>query len=192
MTSQNAEGIGSIQRRLVVGVSTTSYCSHFLWRHKNLKALEAFNDGLLWEWSFSVMGQLDYDAAAVHAVADALVNRLEGAGRLEEAATIVNETMDDAERAIVLWVQAQNWARVIMLTMKHKRSDLLETHFRPAVLEAALAFNVGHNAATEGGLLSQFNTHAARLVAVRAEKLIKQEAEDFGYGTLPSLAARPP
>lgn len=143
------------------------------------KALKAFEDGLCWEWCFSTLAMLEYDDAKVHAVAEAVVSRLEAAGRFAEASTVVLEYMDDPERAVVMQIQAQEWPRAAMLAMKHKRSDLMETHYTPALLEAHATFTEGFG---EGeGLLGQFQKHAARIVVVRQEKLVRQEADAFGH-----------
>ena len=143
------------------------------------KALNAFQQGVCWEWCFSTMAMLDYDDAKVHTVAEAIVARLEAAGRLSEASTVVLEYMDDPERAVVMQIEAKGWPRAAMLAMKHKRSDLIETHFIPAVLEEHERFVGGFGDGE--GLLGQFVKHSARIVVVRQEKLVRMEADAFGH-----------
>jgi len=64
-----------------------------------------------------------------------LVEKLKDAQRHSEAAQILMEYLNDPEEAVVSLIEGHSWFEALRFIELHKRPDLIETHFKPALLE---------------------------------------------------------
>ena len=72
----------------------------------------------------------------------------------------------DHEEAIVVLLEAWQWAESLRLIYHHKRRDLIDSHFVPALLETC-----GSLMETLSALSEQLDRQTARLVIVRENKM---------------------
>ena len=101
----------------------------------------------------------------------ALLDSLKGSRRYAEAARVLLDYAEDPEEAIVTLLEGGSWEEALRLIHFHRRTDLLETHLKPSLLEAHQS-----QMALFESLQSTYLKHTARLVVVRETKRQKQNA----------------
>lgn len=77
----------------------------------------------------------------------------------------------DVEEAIVALLEGSCWEEALRLSHLHRRTDLLETHLKPSLLEAHQT-----QVALFDNLQSTYLRHTTRLAVVREIKRQKQNA----------------
>ena len=101
----------------------------------------------------------------------ALLDSLKNSRRYTEAARVLLDYAEDAEEAIVTLLEGSSWEEALRLIHFHRRTDLLETHLKPSLLEAHQSQVVLFDS-----LSSTYLRHTARLAVVRETKRQKQNA----------------
>lgn len=128
-------------------------------------ALPVFEKCGSWQFAFSVAFQLQLQQPEILRLARSLADILKRRQRYGEAARILCEYASDPEEAIVCLIAGSLWEDCLRLIHTHGRVDLVETHLRPALLEAASG-----SIAETGSWREQFDQYRNRLMVVREEK----------------------
>ncbi|XP_052279525.1 putative elongator complex protein 1 isoform X1 [Dreissena polymorpha] len=128
-------------------------------------ALTSFLACHQWQQVFCMTARLGYTQDREAAVARKLAEELKGRNRHSEAAVVLEQYAGDLEEAIVTLIQGTQWDEASRLMHKHKRTDFVETDFKPRLLESvdALLGNLE-------SMKETFLKHNARLGVVRQEK----------------------
>ena len=95
--------------------------------------------------------------------------------RHAEAARVLLDYGQDHEEAIVVLLEAWQWAESLRLVHHHSRRDLIDSHFVPALLET-----YGSVMETMAALSEQLDRQTARLVTVRESKKVAQDEHLMG------------
>ena len=101
----------------------------------------------------------------------ALLDSLKSSRRYTEAAHVLLDYAEDAEETIVTLLEGSSWEEALRLIHFHRRTDLLETHLKPSLLEAHQS-----QVALFDSLSTTYLRHTARLAVVRETKRQKQNA----------------
>ena len=88
-----------------------------------------------------------------------------------EAARVLIDYADDIEEAIVTLLEGNSWEEALRLIYFFHRTDLLETHLKPSLLEAQQS-----QLSLFETLQSTYLRHTTRLTVVRETKRQKQTA----------------
>ena len=136
---------------------------------KQKDALESFQSGLEWQWAITMSAELQMDETQRHDVMLGLAQRLQGARRFQEAATIAETYLNDPELTIEVQICGKSWMEALMMAQRTNRKDLIETHLKDGVVAEADAILAGFGDA-EGAQMHSFKRHADRLALVRTEK----------------------
>ena len=96
---------------------------------------------------------------------------LKGSRRYSEAARVLIDYAEDVEEAIVTLLEGSGWEEALRLIYFHQRTDLLETHLKPSLLDAHQS-----QMALFESLQSTYVRHVSRLAVVRETKRQKQNA----------------
>ena len=88
-----------------------------------------------------------------------------------ESARVLIDYAEDIEEAIVCLLEGSLWEESLRLLHLHRRTDLVETHVKPGLVDAHSS-----QMALFEELSSTYIRHASRLVVVRETKRQKQNA----------------
>lgn len=101
-----------------------------------------------------------------------------------EATRVLLDYAQDHEEAIVVLLEAWQWAESLRVIHYHKRRDLLDSHFVPALLDTFRSLME-----TLSALSEQLDRQTARLVVVRENKMAAKD-EDLLGGELRIIRGR--
>ena len=91
--------------------------------------------------------------------------------RHSESARVLIDYAEDVEEAVVNLLEGSLWEEALRLIYFHRRTDLLETHLKPGLVEAHAS-----QMSLFEELRSTYVRHASRLAVVRETKRQKQNA----------------
>ncbi|XP_040435018.1 elongator complex protein 1 isoform X2 [Falco naumanni] len=100
------------------------------------KALDAFQNSGSWQQALCMASQLGYTKDKVSSLAQSMAGKLAEQRKHAEAAILLEQYTQDYEEAVVQLLEGALWEEALRLIHKYGRLDILETNFRPAILEA--------------------------------------------------------
>lgn len=100
-----------------------------------------------------------------------VIDSLKASRLYQEAARVLIDYAEDIEEAVVTLLEGNSWEETLRLVYLFHRTDLVETHLKPSLLEA----HQNHLSLFES-LQSTFLRHSTRLAVVREQKRLKQNA----------------
>ncbi|XP_010177962.1 PREDICTED: elongator complex protein 1, partial [Mesitornis unicolor] len=100
------------------------------------KALDAFQNSGSWQQALCVASQLDYTKDELSSLAQTMAGKLVEQRKHAEAAILLEQYTQDYEEAVLLLLEGALWEEALRLIHKYGRLDILETNFKPAILEA--------------------------------------------------------
>ncbi|KAL7988535.1 hypothetical protein Chor_007454 [Crotalus horridus] len=134
------------------------------------KALDAFLISGNWQQALCAAAELCYTEDKLASLARSMAGRLTEKRKYVDAAVLLEQYAKDYEEAILLLLEGTAWDEALRIIYKYNRTDILETNFRPSLLEAQknhLAFLETKKA--------EFSRHRKRLSVVRE---LKQQAQN--------------
>ncbi|KAM6473113.1 elongator complex protein 1 [Liasis olivaceus] len=134
------------------------------------KALDAFLISGNWQQALCAATELCYTEDKLASLARNMARRLAEKRRYIDAAILLEQYAKDYEEAILLLLEGTAWDEALRIIYKYNRTDILETNFRPSLLEAQknhLVFLETQKA--------EFSRHRKRLSVVRE---LKQQAQN--------------
>ncbi|KAK2514103.1 elongator complex protein 1 [Columba livia] len=147
------------------------------------KALDAFQNCGSWQQALCMASRLGYTKDKLSSLARSMTGKLVEQRRHAEAAILLEQYTQDYEEAVLLVLEGSLWEEALRLIHKYGRLDILETNFKPAILEAQksqLTFLDSQKTA--------FLHHRSRLQVVRE---LKQKAceslQDYDMPHCPEL-----
>ncbi|KAI8484997.1 hypothetical protein Bbelb_372430 [Branchiostoma belcheri] len=129
------------------------------------KALQAFEQCCNWRQALFVASRLQYSTQQTAQLALKMAGFLRNNSRQGEAAVLLEQYVQDEEGAIITLLEGNQWEEALRVINKYSRIDIIDTNFKPALLEASqrqLAFLQDNKAL--------FTRHKDRLAVVRKEK----------------------
>eukprot|EP00058_Branchiostoma_floridae_P012345 XP_002597833.1 hypothetical protein BRAFLDRAFT_286073 [Branchiostoma floridae] len=129
------------------------------------KALQAYEQCCSWRQALCVSCRLHYSTQQTSQLALRMAGFLRNNGRHCEAAVLLEQYVQDEEGAIITLLEGSQWEEALRVIYQHSRTDIIDTNFKPALLEASqrqLAFLQENKAL--------FIRHTDRLAVVRKEK----------------------
>ncbi|XP_019627149.1 PREDICTED: elongator complex protein 1-like [Branchiostoma belcheri] len=129
------------------------------------KALQAFEQCCNWRQALCVASRLQYSTQQTAQLALRMAGFLRNNSRQGEAAVLLEQYVQDEEGAIITLLEGNQWEEALRVINKYNRTDIIDTNFKPALLEASqrqLAFLQDNKAL--------FTRHKDRLAVVRKEK----------------------
>ncbi|XP_030327209.1 elongator complex protein 1 isoform X3 [Strigops habroptila] len=100
------------------------------------KALDAFQDSGSWQQALCMATRLGYTKDKLSSLARSMAGKLVEQRKHTEAAILLEQYTEDYEEALLLLLEGALWEEALRLIHKYGRLDILETNFRPAILEA--------------------------------------------------------
>ncbi|XP_035418910.1 elongator complex protein 1 isoform X1 [Cygnus atratus] len=147
------------------------------------KALDAFLSSGSWQQALCMASRLGYTTDKLSSLAQSMAGKLVEQRKHAEAAMLLEQYTQDYEEAVLLLLEGAFWEEALRLIHKYDRLDILETNFKPAVLEAQksqLVFLDSQKTA--------FLRHKSRLQAVRELKEKASESlHDYEMPNCPEL-----
>ncbi|XP_066469477.1 elongator complex protein 1 [Tiliqua scincoides] len=134
------------------------------------KALDAFLMSGSWQQALCAAAELGYEEDKLAGLARSIAGRLTEKRKFTEAAIVLEQYAKDYEEALLFLLEGTAWDEALRLIYKYCRTDILETNFKPSLLEAQrnhLAFLETQKAT--------FSRHKKRLSVVRE---LKQQARN--------------
>ncbi|XP_020664637.3 elongator complex protein 1 isoform X1 [Pogona vitticeps] len=134
------------------------------------KALDAFLISGSWQQALCTAAELCYPEDKLADLARNMAGRFTEKRKYADAAVLLEQYAKDYEEALLLLLEGNAWDEALRLIYKYNRSDILETNFKPSLLEAQknqLAFLGTQKAA--------FSRHLKRLSVVRE---LKRQAQN--------------
>ncbi|XP_034996299.1 elongator complex protein 1 isoform X1 [Zootoca vivipara] len=134
------------------------------------RALDAFLISGNWQLALTAAGELCYTEDKLANLARSMAGKFVEKRKYADAAILLEQYAKDYEEAILLLLEGNTWDEALRLIYKYNRTDILETNFRPSLLEVQknhLAFLETQKAA--------FSCHQKRLSVVRE---LKQQARN--------------
>ncbi|ETE71760.1 Elongator complex protein 1, partial [Ophiophagus hannah] len=134
------------------------------------KALDAFLISGNWQQALCAAAELCYTEDKLASLARSMAGRLTEKRKYVDAAVLLEQYAKDYEEAILLLLEGTAWDEALRIIYKYNRTDILETNFRPSLLEAQknhLVFLETQKA--------EFSHHRKRLSVVRE---LKQQAQN--------------
>uniref|UniRef100_A0A670Z7C0 Elongator complex protein 1 n=1 Tax=Pseudonaja textilis TaxID=8673 RepID=A0A670Z7C0_PSETE len=134
------------------------------------KALDAFLISGNWQQALCAAAELCYTEDKLASLARSMAGRLTEKRKYIDAAVLLEQYAKDYEEAILLLLEGTAWDEALRIIYKYNRTDILETNFRPSLLEAQknhLVFLETQKA--------EFSHHRKRLSVVRE---LKQQAQN--------------
>ncbi|KAG8454432.1 hypothetical protein GDO86_000888 [Hymenochirus boettgeri] len=140
------------------------------------KALDAFVACGNWHQVMCMASQMEYSQDRVVALARNVAGKLVGQRKQADAALLLEQYAEDYEEAILLLLEGAYWEEALRLIHKYKRLDILETNFKPALLDAH-----NNNMIFLDNQKTTFTRHQQRLFLVRElkEKAQRNMLEDY-------------
>ncbi|XP_061198696.1 elongator complex protein 1 isoform X1 [Neopsephotus bourkii] len=147
------------------------------------KALDAFQDSGSWQQALCMATRLGYTKDKLSSLARSMAGKLVEQRKHAEAAILLEQYTEDYEEALLLLLEGTLWEEALRLIHKYGRLDILETNFKPAILEAQksqLIFLYSQKA--------EFLRHKSRLQVVRELKEKACESlQDYETPNCPEL-----
>ncbi|XP_049652381.1 elongator complex protein 1 isoform X2 [Accipiter gentilis] len=147
------------------------------------KALDAFQNSGSWQQALCMASQLGYTKDKLSSLAHGMAGKLVEQRKYAEAAILLEQYTQDYEEAVVLLLEGALWEEALRLIHKYGRLDILETNFKPAILEAQksqLIFLDSQKTA--------FLHHKSRLQVVRElKKKACESLQDYEMQNCPEL-----
>ncbi|XP_042304851.1 elongator complex protein 1 isoform X2 [Sceloporus undulatus] len=134
------------------------------------KALDAFQISGNWQQALCTAAELCYPEDKLASLARSIAGRFTEKQKYADAAILLEQYVQDYEEAILLLLEGSAWDEALRLIYKYNRNDVLETNFKPSLLEVQknhLMFLETQKAA--------FSRHRKRLSVVRE---LKQQAQN--------------
>uniref|UniRef100_A0A8D0GT96 IkappaB kinase complex-associated protein n=1 Tax=Sphenodon punctatus TaxID=8508 RepID=A0A8D0GT96_SPHPU len=134
------------------------------------KALDAFVNSGSWQQALCMAAQLRHTEDKLASLARGMAGKLVEQRKHMDAAVLLEQYAKDYEEAILLLLEGAAWDEALRLIYKYGRLDILETNFKPSLLEAHrnhLLFLETQKA--------MFCRHKKRLLVVRE---LKEQARD--------------
>ncbi|NXM09600.1 ELP1 protein, partial [Tyrannus savana] len=100
------------------------------------KALDAFQSSGSWQQALCMASRLGYTKDELSGLARSMAGKLAEQRRHAEAAILLEQYAQDYEEAVLLLLEGALWEDALRLIHKYGRLDILETNFKPAILEA--------------------------------------------------------
>ncbi|XP_069736437.1 elongator complex protein 1 [Phaenicophaeus curvirostris] len=100
------------------------------------KALDAFQNSGSWQQALCMASQLGYTKDKLSSLAQSMAGKLVEQRKHAEAAILLEQYTQDYEGAVLLLLEGALWEEALRLIHKYGRLDILETNFKPAILEA--------------------------------------------------------
>ncbi|NWH92099.1 ELP1 protein, partial [Aegithalos caudatus] len=100
------------------------------------KALDAFQSSGSWQQALCMASRLGYTKDKLSSLARSMAGKLVEQRKYAEAAILLEQYTQDYEEAVVLLLEGALWEEALRLIHKYGRLDILETNFKPAILEA--------------------------------------------------------
>ncbi|NXA13966.1 ELP1 protein, partial [Sapayoa aenigma] len=100
------------------------------------KALDAFQNSGSWQQALCMASQLGYTMDKLSSLARSMTGKLVEQRRHAEAAILLEQYTQDYEEAVLLLLEGALWEDALRLIHRYGRLDILETNFKPAILEA--------------------------------------------------------
>ncbi|XP_066523069.1 putative elongator complex protein 1 isoform X2 [Hoplias malabaricus] len=137
-----------------------------LWRcGETARALPAFISCVSWRHALAVAAQIPLPPEQLVQLARELAEKLLDMRRHTEAALLLEQYAKDCEEAISALIEGAAWEEALRVIYFYSRPDIIETHLKPALLEAH-SNQVGF-LETQKAL---FTRHKNRLAVVRDQK----------------------
>ncbi|XP_062516736.1 elongator complex protein 1-like [Corticium candelabrum] len=140
------------------------------------ESLDAFEKCGSWRRAFAVAFQLKLPQAEILRLARSLGERLKGMKKYSDASQIFQTYASDPEEAVVCLLSGTLWDDALRLIHTLERTDLIETHLRPALLETG-----GNYVSSVTSWSQQFEQHRLRLIVVREEKSRAQQQSSQSF-----------
>ncbi|XP_053152416.1 elongator complex protein 1 isoform X2 [Hemicordylus capensis] len=134
------------------------------------KALDAFLMSGSWQQALCSASELCFTEDKLASLARSMAGKLSEKRKYTDAAILLEQYAKDYEEAILLLLEGAAWDEALRLVYKYRRTDILETNFKPSLLEVQrnhLAFLEAQKAA--------FSRYRTRLSVVRE---LKQQARN--------------
>ncbi|KAG2231182.1 IKI3 family-domain-containing protein [Thamnidium elegans] len=128
-------------------------------------ALEAYRSAGCWRESFSIAKQLKYTDEELHGLAYDTIEYLKDKRRFQEAATVAKDYAKDVEEVVDCLLKGSLWKEAERISYTHDRSDLIETHVKPGLVEGYAQMEDDLDE-----MMAQFRKQTARLVELRTRK----------------------
>ncbi|KAL1776415.1 Elongator complex 1 [Sigmodon hispidus] len=129
------------------------------------KALSAFLTCGSWQQALCVASQLRLKKDKMAGLARTLAGKLVEQRRHSEAATILEQYVQDYEEAVLRLLEGSAWEEALRLVYKYNRVDIIETSIKPSILEAQKNYMAFLDSQT-----ATFIRHKNRLLVVRELK----------------------
>ncbi|XP_073202116.1 elongator complex protein 1 isoform X4 [Lepidochelys kempii] len=129
------------------------------------RALDAFLSSGSWQLALCMASRLGYTADQLAGLARSLAGKLGEQKKHAEAAILLEQYAQDYEEAVLLLLEGTIWEEALRLIHKYGRLDILETSFKPAILEAQRNYLVFLESQK-----TTFTRHRKRLLVVRELK----------------------
>ncbi|XP_053910460.1 elongator complex protein 1 isoform X2 [Cuculus canorus] len=100
------------------------------------KALDAFQNSGSWQQALCMASQLGYTKDKLSSLAQSMAGKLVEQRKHAEAAILLEQYSQNYEEAVLLLLEGALWEEALRLIHKYGRLDILETNFKPAILEA--------------------------------------------------------
>ncbi|XP_069632466.1 elongator complex protein 1 isoform X2 [Haliaeetus albicilla] len=147
------------------------------------KALDAFQSSGSWQQALCMASRLGYTKDKLSSLARGMAGKLVEQRKYAEAAVLLEQYTQDYEEAVLLLLEGALWEEALRLIHKYGRLDILETNFKPAILEAQksqLIFLDSQKTA--------FLQHKSRLQVVRElKKKACETLQDYEMQNCPEL-----
>ncbi|XP_044274836.1 elongator complex protein 1 isoform X2 [Varanus komodoensis] len=133
------------------------------------KALDAFLISGGWQQALCAAAELCYTEDKLASLARSMAGRFVEKRKYTDAAVLLEQYAKDYEEAVLILLEGTAWDEALRLIYKYNRTDILETNFRPSLLEA----QKNHWIFLESQKAA-FSHHHKRLSVVRE---LKQQAQ---------------
>ncbi|POI33793.1 hypothetical protein CIB84_002455 [Bambusicola thoracicus] len=100
------------------------------------KALDAFLSCGSWQQALCMASRLGYTKEKLSSLARTMAGKLVEQRKHAEAAMLLEQYTEDCEEAVILLLEGAFWEEALRLIHKYDRLDILETNFKPAIIEA--------------------------------------------------------
>ncbi|CAO3599964.1 unnamed protein product [Absidia cylindrospora] len=129
------------------------------------KALQSYRLAGSWREAFSLAKQMAFSIDEIQALAYQIIGYLKEKRRFQEAATVAIDYIKDIEEAVDCLLKGSLWQEASRLSHTYDRSDLIETHVKPALIEGYTQLDEDVDE-----LATQFNKQTDRLKELRTKK----------------------
>ncbi|KAI8490926.1 hypothetical protein Bbelb_313450, partial [Branchiostoma belcheri] len=99
------------------------------------KALQAFEQCCNWRQALCVASRLQYSTQQTAQLALRMAGFLRNNSRQGEAAVLLEQYVQDEEGAIITLLEGNQWEEALRVINKYSRIDIIDTNFKPALLE---------------------------------------------------------